>query len=359
MDFRQYDRTIGRFLSPDPLFEAFVGITPYQYAFNCPVSYKDPTGLAPEKEKGDKILAFNDSYDREEMDKCTKSYIEFGQMEYEERYQSGLGLAERFGIIMRRARERNAQHFSNADAAAILAGGQDAFNRGCGLLAKRDAATGEEGAIKTLNGIIAQFWDKLILIESYIKNEGDSHFEYGFFIAKANGQLYASEIYKGKLPTQKKKNGDRKTEVDLISKIEEYLKIYPNAEIVATFHSHMKNDKGSTFYSDQDIWACYNNGVHQDMSLTKVGIFENTVLHCLIDPNTSSIYYLQTDFSKGYEFFDNSRNKSDLFNTARFYTPEAKVNQANSYYQLIKENKIYSGFTFGVIHFNGNGFKVR
>ena len=51
---RTYDPTIGRFLSCDPLFESFPAWSPYHYCFNNPVGYKDPTGLKPEKEKGEK-----------------------------------------------------------------------------------------------------------------------------------------------------------------------------------------------------------------------------------------------------------------------------------------------------------------
>ena len=57
---RLYDPIIGRFLSVDPLWEAFLSWSPYQYAYNCPVSYKDPTGFAPQKEKGDRVMvAYN------------------------------------------------------------------------------------------------------------------------------------------------------------------------------------------------------------------------------------------------------------------------------------------------------------
>jgi RHS repeat-associated protein len=51
---RIYDPSIGRFLSVDPLWEMFVNQSPYSYALNNPISYKDPSGLAPEKEKGGK-----------------------------------------------------------------------------------------------------------------------------------------------------------------------------------------------------------------------------------------------------------------------------------------------------------------
>lgn len=52
LDARIYDPSIGRFLSADPLMEMFPNQSPYSYALNNPLSFKDPSGLAPEKEKG-------------------------------------------------------------------------------------------------------------------------------------------------------------------------------------------------------------------------------------------------------------------------------------------------------------------
>ena len=52
MGARVYDPQIGRFLSVDPLLVAFPSHSPYSYSFNNPISYTDPSGLAPEKEKG-------------------------------------------------------------------------------------------------------------------------------------------------------------------------------------------------------------------------------------------------------------------------------------------------------------------
>ena len=51
MGRRLYDPAIGRFMAVDPLFESFPGQSPYNYAFNSPLSWSDPSGLAPEKEK--------------------------------------------------------------------------------------------------------------------------------------------------------------------------------------------------------------------------------------------------------------------------------------------------------------------
>ena len=68
MGFRIYSEELGRFLSPDPLFEKFDSWTPYHFAFNNPVMYSDPSGLAPKKEKREAGLLqapdpdFNDSF---------------------------------------------------------------------------------------------------------------------------------------------------------------------------------------------------------------------------------------------------------------------------------------------------------
>ena len=56
---------IGRFLSADPLWSAFPSSSPYMYANDNPMSFKDPSGLAPEgelkghggKKSGNKVLS--------------------------------------------------------------------------------------------------------------------------------------------------------------------------------------------------------------------------------------------------------------------------------------------------------------
>ena len=50
MGARMYDPESGRFLSVDPLFELFTEHTPYHYAYNSPLIFKDPSGLAVELE---------------------------------------------------------------------------------------------------------------------------------------------------------------------------------------------------------------------------------------------------------------------------------------------------------------------
>jgi RHS repeat-associated protein len=51
MGARLYEPETGRFTSVDPLFEAFKRWSPYAYSYNSPLTFRDPTVLAPEKEK--------------------------------------------------------------------------------------------------------------------------------------------------------------------------------------------------------------------------------------------------------------------------------------------------------------------
>ncbi len=44
---RKYDDEIGRFTSPDPLWEEFRAWSPYSYSFNNPLLFVDPDGEAP------------------------------------------------------------------------------------------------------------------------------------------------------------------------------------------------------------------------------------------------------------------------------------------------------------------------
>jgi RHS repeat-associated protein len=51
MGRRLYDSETGRFMSVDPLYEAFTEHNPYHYAYNSPLIFRDPSGLAPEGEE--------------------------------------------------------------------------------------------------------------------------------------------------------------------------------------------------------------------------------------------------------------------------------------------------------------------
>ena len=47
-DYRGYDPQLGRFKQYEPLADIYNGISPYQYAYNNPVSFNDPLGLMSE-----------------------------------------------------------------------------------------------------------------------------------------------------------------------------------------------------------------------------------------------------------------------------------------------------------------------
>jgi len=51
MGARMYDPTIGRFMQSDPLVDLFPNQSSYNYAYNSPLIWQDPSGLAPEKKK--------------------------------------------------------------------------------------------------------------------------------------------------------------------------------------------------------------------------------------------------------------------------------------------------------------------
>jgi len=75
MGFRIYSEEIGRFLSPDPLFEKFTEWTPYHFAFNNPIMYSDPSGLEPKKEKSEvKLLVSTTLEDLEFMKKIIEDF---------------------------------------------------------------------------------------------------------------------------------------------------------------------------------------------------------------------------------------------------------------------------------------------
>jgi len=49
MMYRSYDPAIGRMSGVDPMVNSFASLTPYNYSFNDPVYWNDPSGAVPEK----------------------------------------------------------------------------------------------------------------------------------------------------------------------------------------------------------------------------------------------------------------------------------------------------------------------
>ncbi|XLS28531.1 RHS repeat domain-containing protein [Flavobacteriaceae bacterium M23B6Z8] len=57
MDFRQYDAVLARFNGMDRLADFAPSITPFRFAFNNPIVFKDPTGLFEKTSNGETIGA--------------------------------------------------------------------------------------------------------------------------------------------------------------------------------------------------------------------------------------------------------------------------------------------------------------
>jgi len=50
--FRSYDAQLGRFWQVEPLADIYVGVSMYQFAYNNPVSFNDPSGLSSDTGSG-------------------------------------------------------------------------------------------------------------------------------------------------------------------------------------------------------------------------------------------------------------------------------------------------------------------
>jgi RHS repeat-associated protein len=83
MGARQYDPLSGRFLSVDPLYESFPDKTPYHYCNNNPMSFKDPSGLSPEEEKGkeDEVQFYDELKGMEDSKLTENIFKEFDEQQ--------------------------------------------------------------------------------------------------------------------------------------------------------------------------------------------------------------------------------------------------------------------------------------
>jgi len=130
MGFRLYDPEIGRFLAIDPLLDMQPSQTPYHYCFNNPTSFTDPTGLYPEKEKGDKV---------QDM----QSMIFYDEFEY---------LRREYGwkmVFMVIDTWNTFAWMHNMNEVNRLLGG----NESSGGYGGGGSSSGREGTIKSINGI--------------------------------------------------------------------------------------------------------------------------------------------------------------------------------------------------------------
>jgi len=60
MDFdaRNYDAALGRWMNIDPLADSYLNWSPYNYSFNSPIIFFDPTGLGPIYDKDGNLIGY-------------------------------------------------------------------------------------------------------------------------------------------------------------------------------------------------------------------------------------------------------------------------------------------------------------
>ncbi|MGV0923465.1 RHS repeat domain-containing protein [Empedobacter tilapiae] len=84
MDFRNYDASIGRFHNMDPLSEVAQEWTPYRFAYNNPIYYKDPSGMIEfQYDSNDGVTGFSTN-NTEEIKQILNYLTEFKGTSFDE-----------------------------------------------------------------------------------------------------------------------------------------------------------------------------------------------------------------------------------------------------------------------------------
>jgi RHS repeat-associated protein len=74
---RFYDAQLGRWHSVDPHTESYFSFSPYNYVYNNPMAFVDPTGMDPEQDFYDDMEENNKKF-KEWIESHTSSYDDFG-----------------------------------------------------------------------------------------------------------------------------------------------------------------------------------------------------------------------------------------------------------------------------------------
>jgi RHS repeat-associated protein len=312
MGFRQYDCTIGRFLSLDPLMDKFPEQSPYSYANNNPISFKDPSGLEPEGEKGrDEIQTYEgmnpDEYN-EWFSQIKKEY-EFINYQYLESLRS-----------LEKSQSNYLLGLSNLLYQQYGVGsGNNSGDR-----------TGSKGDNGILNDPRVQGGlDEVAKSAEEAKKNGDSETEFGvIYYYDKEGKLQKSDLKKGS------KNGGLATEIrDFID--DNYKNI---SKVLTIIHSH-PNDKffsgnpGDLSFERIQIDVennNYNNAIKED-TYGKIGLSANGFSMIVYCPK-NKIYYSysisdQNEYNINIRTYKLDKSISNYINNPKEllrYLPELK-----------------------------------
>lgn len=221
----------------------FPNQSPYSYSFNNPLSFKDPSGLAPEKEKGNRNQ-IQDMNWFERLKESWKQYnleyqIQFGRQMLWEKEGNSIFWNDQYNDLIRRANSIDI----GIDYSVELAKRARQGRLGVG------SAGGGNGVIReftdwSIEGFLTFFSEEITRIKELQKETG---IEWGFVVIwdYKNKVMRASEFIKGK------EKGIWQT-IDG-DKVNDALDLNGTEVVLGFFHSHPDDSKLENQFSPGDL----------------------------------------------------------------------------------------------------------
>ena len=141
---RNYDASLGRWMNIDPLADSFYEWSPYNYSYNSPIMFNDPTGMGPESTIVDKNGTIIEHID----DKDTNIYLDPGNKEDPK-------------IIV--GTEREGETYTEGESIVVA----DLSDEGVEIILGNDSGDGDVTIAKTENEVQAE---KVAEVKNFLKS---------------------------------------------------------------------------------------------------------------------------------------------------------------------------------------------